>query len=415
MMLSLLSAFVRSNLVKTVLTLASLSIYFVAVSLAVTMGGSIDEIASLPMKSIGAETVVQKSGKIPNQMSGAIFPHANAPIYANEIERIASASFVTGFDTALYFWYFDSSFFKSALGVHLETGIYAGILKANLLRGSYPTGGNEILATEDFVKKTGLDAGSRVIMGSDSFLITGILRSQFSGNIAPADLYMDISVAQRIAGNSPEMKELYNITDSNFYNMVVLKTDPLWQGNREKTIQTYGKDYLVFGEQSFKQEIKDQLLLLSSSALLTFAVLGGLLAIGFALMIYYGIKTRENEIALLRMLGWRFSALRNHFMGESILMVGVALLFGNLFYALSLRYIAGIKISMELPWDISAKPHFLPEENSIERIITAPLPVNFNVWSHLIVNLCMIVGCALLTYFLLYRLKNIKPAEFYKA
>jgi len=414
MMLSYIYAYISSNKIKSFLMIFSLSIYFLAVSLAVTMSGSINEVAALPMKSIGAETVVQKSGKIPNQMSGAIFPHSNAPIYTDEIKKITAAPFVTGYDSALYFWYFDSSYFKSVLGVHLDKGIYAEILKHSLTGGVYPVDGKSVLVTEDFAQKNSLGLGSVVEMGGESFTVCGILRSQFNGNIAPADIYMDIRQAQAVAGNSVEMKTLYSISDTDFYNMVVLKTDPLWQGDRDEVIKSYGSNYLVFGEHSFKNEIKDQLVLMSSSASLAFTILGVLLAIGFSVMTYYGIKSRENEIALLRMLGWKFNALRNHFVGESMLTVVCSLLLGNVLYALSFLYLSGMKVTMELPWDISAKPHFLPSENNIERIITAPLPLNFDILSYLSINMGMAAACAVLTFLVLFRLKNIKPAEFYR-
>ncbi len=414
MMLSYVTAFIRNNKFKTMLMAGSLSIYFLLISIAATMSRSIDDVAALPMKRIGAQTVVQKAGEIPSQMVGAIFPHSNAPIYENEIKQIASAPFVTDFDQALYFWYFDNSYFKSVLGFHLDKGLYTDVLKASLIRGNYPAGYSAILVTQDFVKKQSLDINDTVKIGERHFTISGVLRSDFNGNIAPADIYMDIHEAQQIAGDSAEMKTLYNFTDTRFYNMVVLKTDPLWQGSKKEVILSYNKKLLVFGEESFKKEVADQLTLLSSSASLAFIILGILLVIGFSLMILYGIKSRENEIALLRMLGWKFSALRSHFIGESMVLTAGALILGNLWYIASLLYLSMVSVSIELPWDISAKPHFLPDENSIERVITAPLPVDAGILPQIGISIGMLAVCAALTFVVLYKLKNIKPAEFYK-
>jgi hypothetical protein len=68
-------------------------------------------------------------------------------------------------------------------------------------------------------------------------------------------------------------------------------------------------------------------------------------------------------------------------------------------------------MSMELPWDISAKPHFLPQENSIERIITAQIPIHID-WLSLIVLSAAFFGIFLaINYALFYRLRNIKPQE----
>ena len=414
MMFSYVKTFIMTNKIKSLLVILSLALYFAAVSLTSAMSRSIEDVAALPMKSIGAETIVQKSGKIPNKMQGAIFPHSNAPIYAEDAEKLAAEPFVTDHDNALYFWYFDDSFFKSVLGVHSDKGIYADILKNSIIKGGYPSDSSQVLVTEDFVKKNGIDAGGRIELGNDVFTVSGVLRSGFNGNIAPADIYMDIKPAQIIAASSAEMKNLYDIKSTDFYNMAVLKTDPLWQGDREKSIKAINKDYLVFGEQSFKKEITDKLSVLSSTASAAFIVMGVLIACGFALMIYYGIKTRENEIALLRMIGWRFVALRNHFLWESMIMTTLGLLMGNVIYALSFVLLSRLKITMELPWDISARPHFLVEENNIERVVQAPLPLDFDIWTHLAVNFGMFAACAFLTFFILLRLRNIKPAEFYR-
>jgi ABC-type antimicrobial peptide transport system permease subunit len=114
------------------------------------------------------------------------------------------------------------------------------------------------------------------------------------------------------------------------------------------------------------------------------------------------------------MLGWRFSSLRNQFVGEGGLLALVSLMVGNLIYLCSFFYLSGVQVTMELPWDVSAKPHFLPAENNIERVITAPLPMNFDILPHLGVNLLMLGGCVMLTFFVLFRLRHIKPSEFYK-
>ena len=78
------------------------------------------------------------------------------------------------------------------------------------------------------------------------------------------------------------------------------------------------------------------------------------------------------------MIGWRIVDLKKQFISENLIILGVSILAGGLLSLAGLFLLGRQTISMELPWDISARPHFLPEENSIERVISAHLPVHFD-------------------------------------
>jgi ABC-type lipoprotein release transport system permease subunit len=412
MMTAYFLAFFRANKGKTVALGLSLALYFALVVTAATLHRVIPEIAALPLKSIGVQTIVQKSGEIPGRMAGAIFPHANAPISGEQFGRLAGLPFVDAADMGLYFWYFDTAFFKAALGVDPQSKILLPLLVDNLDRGSLQLDRQRIVITAAFGAKHGLAVGDTVDLGDRHYSVSGVLRPNLTGNIIPADFYMGLADALAVVRDSEEMRQLYRLEAGDFGNVVLLRGDPGWQGDKEKLIREVADQLLVFSEKTFTREITEQLGIISTAGRLLVLLLGGLLVLAFGLLTIFNLKSREGEIAILRMLGWRLADLKKQFIGENLILLGFAMLFGSGLTLAGLFLLGRQTVSMELPWDISARPHFLPEENSIERVVSATLPVHFEpaIFAAAIGGfLLLFLAVSLLSF---RRLGKIKPHEY---
>jgi ABC-type antimicrobial peptide transport system permease subunit len=270
------------------------------------------------------------------------------------------------------------------------------------------------LITADFAQKNNLKLEDKISFGDNSFKIVGILKPNLTGNIIPADIYINLDEARNIVIHSKEMQRIYNFKNKNFVNVVALSANPKWQGDKEMKIKELDKDYIIFSEKTFNKEVLEQIKLVSSLGKIMFIVLGIILLIIFGLLIYFNFKTREKEIAVLRMIGWSFKDLKKQFISEGIILVIIALLLGNLLAVGSLFALSQQKISLELPWEISAKPHFLPQENAIDRTITTNLPIHFDVWMFIWISLVFLAIFGIINYIAFQRLKNIKPARFLK-
>lgn len=411
MMKSYFYSFLKSNSIKTALLVFSIALYFGLTVAAVTLHKSIPEIATIPLRSIGVQTIVQKNGKIPEHMAGAILPHSNAPISREELDKLRQLAFVEGYDRGLFFWQFDRASFKSVLGVAEDSSIFPDLLKRNILRGEFNLGLENIIITDDFARKHGISVSNRLVLAGGTYNVKGILKTGLTGNIVPADIYMNIRRAEAVIRNSEEMKRIYQFPEGEFSNMVPLRTDPLWKGDREKDIKAVTKDFIVFSEKTFTEEVTKQLSLLSSTGRTLFAVLGGIIVAAFCLMVLFSMKSREKEIALLRMLGWRMGDIQRHFISESLVLLLISVLLGNVLALAALNLLSRRTISMELPWDISARPHFLPQENSIERVVTANIPIHLD-WLLLTLLSAAFIGAFLaINYVFFYRLRKIKPYE----
>ncbi len=380
MMLNYFFSFVRDNRFKMTILFLCLSLYFGLLIISITFNRAIPQIARLPLQNIGVQTIIQKTGEIPGQMVDAIFPHSNAPISEEQYLRLSKLPFVDASDMGLFFWYFDKQFFKAALGVHYQEGLLASILKNNIASGTYSLADNNILLTAGFSTKHRLTVGDTLSMGDDLFTVAGILRPNISGNIIPADIYMSLDNSLAVVRKSKEMQTVYRFGWSNFGNVVLLQTNPEWHGDKEKLVTYIDNKLLVFSEKTFTREISEQLGLISIAGRILFLIFGAILVVSFGLMCIYTLKTREWEISILRMIGWRISDLKKQFIGENMIILLTSLVIGSLMAILGLLGLSRVTISMELPWDISARPHFLPEENAIDRIVSANLPLELEPW-----------------------------------
>lgn len=412
MMTSYYLAFFRANKIKMIALCLSLAAYFALVVIALNLNRAIPEIARLPLQQIGVQTIVQKTGEIPGHMVGAIFPHSNAPISRAQFNRLAELPFVEKADLGLYFWYFDSGYFKATLGVDQKKGLFSEVLEKNLNGEALKIGHNRIIVAATFSTKHGLKVGDSIPLGDEIFTIDGILQANISGNIIPADIYMAMDDALRVVRQSAEMRKIYQLDDGQFGNVVLLRSNPGWQGDKEKLIQAMDKKLLVFSDKTFTQEISQQLGMVSASGRLMFVLLGVVLVIAFGLLTLFNLKTREREIAVLRMLGWSIRDLKKQFIGENMVLLFISLIFGTCLTATGIFLLGYQTISMELPWDISARPHFLPTENAIERVVTAYLPIHFDISSFVVVIFGFLLLFLIVSLLLFHRLQKISPSEF---
>jgi len=76
----------------------------------------------------------------------------------------------------------------------------------------------------------------------------------------------------------------------------------------------------------------------------------------------------------LSAIGWRRSAIRSQVILENTVLAIIAVVAGLALAAIVAWLAGGIEITIDLPWDLSSTPHFLPEA-TLERsqVVFAPL------------------------------------------
>ena len=79
--------------------------------------------AHVPLKEIGADITVQRSGDVPKELAGAVFPCSAVTIRKEEVEKIQKLPGVRGIGTGLLLWVFDPNRAWIVLGIEQENSI----------------------------------------------------------------------------------------------------------------------------------------------------------------------------------------------------------------------------------------------------------------------------------------------------
>ena len=105
------------------------------------------------------------------------------------------------------------------------------------------------------------------------------------------------------------------------------------------------------------------------------AIVVGLFAAAFVLRATASaIQERRRELAVLQAIGWRWRHIRRQVLIENSLLAiaGVAL---GLLAAVGIAGMLGhISVTLDLPWDLSSTPHFIPEA-TLDRTQTVTVPI----------------------------------------
>jgi ABC-type antimicrobial peptide transport system permease subunit len=366
--------FLRANKLKVAILCISVIIYFTACGLVLTIGQALPQITKAPLNTIGSSVMVQTQGVIPDKIEGIVFPHANGPLYNKQLSKISKLKFVKASDSALYFWDFSESY-KSIVGFKQNGAILKQLLSKNIAKGKLPLKKDEALVSFDYFNKHNLKIGDSLKIKGSSFHVAAELKAVNDAQVMPSDLYIDLASAQKIAASSPDIRRNYKLNSPKIINVILLKTDPVYSGDKNRQIKAIDKNLLIFSEQTFSKQVESKLNALPGIGKSFLVILGIILIMAFGGLVFYMIRNREDEIAILRALGWQSKTIRRQFMQELMIIMLISLIAGNIVLPLSINFIAKQKVSMEIPWEISAKPHFLQTANSINRTVTSPIPL----------------------------------------
>ena len=405
-----LVAHIQGNRLKTALLIVGVVLSFVAASLTLMLREALPGIAQIPLNRIGASVIVQTEGVIPDKIAGIVLPHSNGPVYARQYRRLSRLGFVKASDRALYFWDFTSGY-KSVTGYEPEGSILANILTGSLGSGRLPRNNKEAVISYDYSRKYRLGPRDTVSIARHAFAVSGVLKSTTEAQIMPADTYVTLKAAQGLAASSADIMRNYKPEERRFVNVVMLRANPADTRPKDKLIKSIDKRFLVYSEQIFSEQIKRQSRLLSAATTSVLFLAGGLLLAAFVGLVLYMVRSRQSEIAILRAVGWTTFLVRTQFLKELAVVVLSGLVAGFPLAWVAVRGIAARRVSIEVPWEISAKPHFMMAENSINRVITAKIPIVFD-WRLAIALAALFLAAFLVTAWItLGRIKRVSALD----
>lgn len=368
--------------------------------------------ARAPLTEVGANLTAQRQGDVPESFEGIVFPHSVAPIYAEEIATIGSIPGVEDIAGAIFFWSFEPDGFIAGLGFDPLSQFGPGRLQATLISGRFLTPDDQqaVLLDASFAVQRELTIGQRISLAGQSFEVVGLVDSSKAGQIASANLYLPLAMAQGLASTAQNVLSVHEMKPD-AVNLLYIKAEQI----RAETVaaevaKILGEKALVSSAASFQEQLGAFFGLLDR-----FGWLVGGTAFLFATLILLrtvatGVWERRREIGLMRAVGWRKWDVIRELFAETFLVAllgsGLGLLLSTLFTML----IRQTSVSIPVPWELSPTPHFLPG-GAQQIAVTVPLAAEITVPLALAALELALIGSLLVGIWLPGQLAAVKPVE----
>jgi lipoprotein-releasing system permease protein len=367
--------------------------------------------ARVPLQEIGADVTVQRSGNVPKDLTGAVFPCSAVTISDEEVKRIATLPGVRAVGKAVLLWVFDPNRAWIVLGVEQQNSVGPSILRNSVIEGRFLNEGKlEALIEVSYARQFGIKAGDTISVAKRDFPVVGLVDASRAAKIAVANVYLPLSEAQKLAASSGQVQAVspFNPAD---VNLLFIKADEEKIPALSSDLRTMmGKNATIGTPDSFLK-LLGSLFALSDK----FTLAASLIAIFIAVLIAFktmagNIAERAKEIGVLKAVGWINRNVVTQLLAESMIQCFMAGILGLLIALVATYGLSFMKVSIPIPWEMSPTPHFLPGGgDQVFKTLRLPVHVPWILASFAIVLSLMIGG---LTGALLGRnISKIKPSE----
>jgi putative ABC transport system permease protein len=143
-----------------------------------------------------------------------------------------------------------------------------------------------------------------------------------------------------------------------------------------KTVALLGKKGIVSSELSFREALSGVLFLSQRMGLIVAVVIGAFAAAFVLRATASAITERRREMAVLQAVGWPWRRIRAQIVLENALLAVAGVALGVLAAVTIAGALGQISVTLDLPWDLSSTPHFIPEATRDRtQTITVPIAV----------------------------------------
>jgi ABC-type antimicrobial peptide transport system permease subunit len=367
--------------------------------------------AQIPLKEIGADVTVQRSGDVPQELSGAVFPCSAVTLKNDELEKVGRLPGIKGMGKALLLWVFDPDRAWIVLGIERENSIGPAVLKYSVAEGRFLENGKaEALVEVAYARQFGIRTGDTLSISGRHFPVVGLVDASRATKIAVANVYLPLKEAEALAVASTQLQSVSPYAPDDV-NLLFIKAE------QDKISSIASGMKTILGDRAAVATPDSFLKLLGSLFALSdkFTMAASLIAIVVAILIAFktmagNISERAKEIGVLKAVGWTNRNVVSQLMGESLvqcLFAGVLGLFIAWIAAYGLSF---MNVSIPIPWEMSPTPHFLPGGGD-QVFKTLRLPVTVP-WSLAVFAVLLSVVIGGVTGGLLGRhIAKIKPSE----
>jgi lipoprotein-releasing system permease protein len=359
---------------RSLITVLSFAVAVLAAVLLTALAASYARAVRAPIETVGADVIVQITGDIPPKLEGLVFPHPNALVPAAAVTAIRGMEGVISVTRGVYLWELAPDHYQSVLGLDdSEAGL--GSLSSRIIEGKMLGAGDRaVLLDSDFAAKQALKVGDTIGVGETKFPVVGIVDAARGGKVVRADVYMPLAPAQALAATAPMVQALYPFGRDDA-NLLLIKVDRQHlEGVVGKIVALLGKKGIVSSELSFREALSGVLFLSQRMGLIVAAVIGVFAAAFVFRATASAIQERRRELAVLQAIGWSWRNIRQQVLIENAMLAiaGVGL---GILLSISISGLLGhISVTLDLPWDLSSTPHFIPDA-TLDRTQTVSVPI----------------------------------------
>ena len=317
--------------------------------------------ARTPLKEVGADITVQRSGDVPQELSGALFPCSAVTIRRDEVEKIQKLPGIQKLGQALLLWVFDPKRASIVMGIEEENTIGPAILRSSVTEGRFLEKEKpETLVEVTYAQQFGIKLGDTIQVANKEYPVVGIVDASRAAKIAVANVYLPLTEAQKMAASSKQLQSVspFNPED---VNLLFIKAD------QEKIADLASRLKGILGEKSTVATPDSFLKLLGNLFALSekFTLVASLIAVLIAILIAFktmagNITERAQEIGILKAVGWTNRNVVTQLMGESVIQCFAGGILGLLIALLVTFGLSFMKVNIPIPWEMSPTPHFLP-------------------------------------------------------
>ena len=367
--------------------------------------------AHVPLKEIGADITVQRSGDVPKDLAGAVFPCSAVTIRKEEVEKIEKLPGVRGIGTGLLLWVFDPNRAWIVLGIEKENSIGPSLLRSSVTEGRFLEDGKpEALVEQAYARQFGIKLNDTISVADNKFPVVGFVDASRAAKIAVANVYLPLKEAEDLAASSKELQSVSPYAPGDV-NLLFIKAD------QEKITGLASEMKGILGNKATVATPDSFLKLLGSLFALSdkFTLAASLIAIIVAVLIAFktmagNIAERAREIGVLKAVGWTNRNVVSQLMSESVIQCFMAGILGLLIALVASFGLSFMKVNIPIPWEMSPTPHFLPGGgDQIFKTLRLPVHIPWTLASFAVL-LSIIIGG--MTGGLLGRhISKIKPSE----
>ena len=396
---------------RTLMSILGLSIGIALLIILNALSLAYRQAAHVPLQEIGADITVQRSGDVPKDLAGAVFPCSAVTIRKEEVEKIQKLPGVRGIGTGLLLWVFDPNRAWIVLGIEKDNSIGPSLLRSSVTEGRFLEDGKpEALVEQAYARQFGIRLNDTISVADKKFPVVGFVDASRAAKIAVANVYLPLKEAGDLAASSKELQSVSPYAPGDV-NLLFIKAD------EEKITGLASEMKGILGNKATVATPDSFLKLLGSLFALSdkFTLAASLIAIIVAVLIAFktmagNIAERAREIGVLKAVGWTNRNVVSQLMSESVIQCFMAGILGLLIALVAAYGLSFMKVNIPIPWEMSPTPHFLPGGgDQIFKTLRLPVHVPWNL-AFFAILLSIIIGG--LTGGLLGRhISKIKPSE----